>query len=79
MNEDSGDGAAEDSAAVDGAEDNKSGVGGHGEGQRQHQRNAHCGREAGQAADNDAERDTACHRQQVYPCQGMYEALTHLL
>ena len=79
VNEDSGDGAAEDSAAVDGAEDNKSGVGGHGEGQRQHQRNAHCGREAGQAADNDAERDTACHRQQVYPCQGMYEALTHLL
>ena len=74
-----GDGAAEDSAAINCAEDYKSGVGRHGEGQRQHQRDAHCRRKAGQAADDDTERNAADHCQQVEPCQSVDKALTHLL
>ena len=74
-----GDGAAEDRAAVDSAEDDKAGIGGHGECERQHQRNAHRGREARQAADDDTEGHAADHGKKIYPGEGADKALTHLL
>ena len=77
MDKYSGYGAAEDGAAVDGAEDDKPRVGVHGEGQGQHERNAHCSREPRQAADDDAERNAAHHRKEIYPSQSANKALTH--
>ena len=74
-----GDGAAKDSAAVDSAEDDKPGISRHGECERQHQRNAHRGREAGQTADDDTEGHAADHGKKIYPSEGADEALTHLL
>ena len=73
------DGAAKDSAAIDSAEDDKPGISRHGEGERQHQRNAHRGREAGQTADDDTEGHAADHGKKIYPGEGTDKALTHLL
>ena len=77
MDEDGGDGAAEDGAAVNGAEDDKSRVRRHGKRQRQHERNAHRRREAGQTADDDAERDAAHHGKEVDESESLNKALTH--
>ena len=71
------DGAAKDSAAIDSAEDDKPSISRHGEGERQHQRNAHRGREAGQTADDDAERDAAHHGKEVDESESLNKALTH--
>ena len=77
VNEDGGNGAAEDGAAVDSAENDEAGVSLHGEGEGEHQSNAHCGGKAGKAADDDTKSNTKSHGEKVCKGKGMSKAAAH--
>ena len=77
MDQNGGDGTAEDRAAVDGAQHDQSRFRGHGKGHGQQQRNAHGGGQAGQTADDDADGGAAGHKQQIAEGHRVYEAVSH--
>ena len=69
VDQNGGDGAAEDRTAVDSAQHDQSRFRGHGKGHGQQQRNAHGGGQAGQTADDDADGGAAGHKQQIAEAQ----------
>ena len=79
MDENCGNGAAEDSTAVNSAQNDQAGIGLHGKGQRQHQRHAHSGGQTRQTANDHADGNAESHHQQIYRSQGAEEAGTHHL
>ena len=77
VDQNGGDGAAEDRAAVDGAQHDQSRFRGHGKCHGQQQRNAHGGGQAWQTADDDADGGAAGHKQQIAEGHRVYEAVSH--
>lgn len=77
VDQNGGNGTAEDGAAVDAAQYDQSRLRSHGKGHGQQQSHAHSGRQAGQTPDNDADGCAPGHKQQVNGRQRVEKSLSH--
>ena len=77
MNENGGNGTAENSAAVNAAEHDQPCFRVHPEGEGKQKGNAHGSGKTGHASDDDADRDADDHHEQVHGLQGVAEARSH--
>ena len=77
MDQDCGDGTAEDGAAINGAENDQTGFRFHRKGHREHQGNAHGSGKARHTTDDDTHGDTGRHHQEIDRGQGIEKARAH--